>query len=452
MARSFLAFIGILMISGLSSAIYFNIRASGYPKYVFINETKDHRFDESIRVSIVAAMERTGVQNAVMITDAVESGTLEADAARLMKELKVGAAQRGRGILYLFSPAKKLLKIEVGYALEGVLPDVSVSAMELAAKSFTYADRYQDFWAELINTLNIEIQERERGSSHEEQFDFANFRYVSGGAGVSSREYEASPEQLLKEFRSAFVTGDFRASADVNEALAGYLKSLHDGAGDSNLSVLAPESRLFRQFTPMTTFQLFRNWSMYTKAGVDRVFDEGKLAFAFFKEGNPVLPIVLSKSDGLWQVNEPLSWSLFQRFEDSNTVFLKYPLAGISKELASYLDTRVRSPLYKMEKPIPLAMLEPNEAKSFDTMALYFKLFWLSRVAKTFAAMDLAKQPVDTVWIAADTFLNSGRMNEFAKAYELAASHFPDDKAIQTNARFYKELIHFKDADWRLTR
>ena len=97
MGRSFLAFIGILIISGLSSAIYFNLRAASYPKYIFINETKDHRFDEAIRISVMAAMERTGVQNAVVITDAVESATLEAEAVRLMKELKVGAAQRGRG-------------------------------------------------------------------------------------------------------------------------------------------------------------------------------------------------------------------------------------------------------------------------------------------------------------------------------------------------------------------
>lgn len=451
MARSILAFIGILALSGLSSAIYFNIRASSYPKYIFVNETKDHRFDESIRISIVAAADRTGVQNAVMITDDLESGTLESQAAALMKELKVGAAQRGRGILYLFSPAKKLLKIEVGYALEGVLPDVTVSAMELAAKSFTYADRYQDFWAELINTINISIQEKENGEGSKDGFDFANFRYLSGGAGVSSREYDSSPEQMLKEFRSATVTGDFQASATVSEAVTAYLKSLHDGAGDSNLGILSPESRVFRQFTPMTTFQLFRNWTMYTKAGVDKVFEEGNFAFVFFRDDNPVLPLVLTKTNGLWQVNEPLSWSLFQRFENSNSIFLKYPLSGISKDLESYFSTRLKAPLYKMEKPIALSSLEPGDGK-FDTLGLYFKLFWLAKVVKSFAAMDLTKQPVDTVWVAADAYLASGRMTDFAKAYEIAAKHFPEDRSVQEAAKFYKELNEFKDTEWRLTR
>ncbi len=35
---------------------------------------------------------------------------------------------------------------------EGVMPDLKVHFLEEAAKTFVYADRYQDFSAELINS------------------------------------------------------------------------------------------------------------------------------------------------------------------------------------------------------------------------------------------------------------------------------------------------------------
>ena len=131
-------------------------------KYVFINETKDHRFDESIRVSILAAEKRTGVQHAVLISDKpIPKDDINFGAAQIFKDLQLGKQNSGRAILYYYSPEKKLLKIEVGYALEGDLSDVIVHRLELAAKSFIYSDHYQDFWAELINTINIEIAEKQ---------------------------------------------------------------------------------------------------------------------------------------------------------------------------------------------------------------------------------------------------------------------------------------------------
>ena len=395
-------------------------------------------------------MNRTGIQNAVVITDRLASEDLEQEAARLFSQLRVGELQKGRGVLYLFSPARKLLKIEVGYALEGVLPDIAVNGLELAAKTFIYTDRYQDFWAELINTINIEVFERERGVVNQD-YDFSQFRFMSGGAGISSREYDVSMDQLMREFRSVASDDQYEPMPDVSETVNTYLKSLHDGVGDSKLRILSLESRIFREFTPLTTFQLFRNWRMYTRAGIDKVFQEGNLAFVFFKPKQPVLPIVLRKDDGVWRVDEPLSWSLFHRFEDSMQVFIKYPLAGISKECASYMSTNLSDPLYPLNKPIHLSTLQAKELNDADLESVYLRLFWLSRAAKLLKAQNISKQ-VDLLWMAADIYLNLGRMSEFADAYSQAASVQPNNQKLQTNAQFYRELIQFKDEDWLLKR
>lgn len=439
-----------LVLIGVSLFAFFFKGASLPPKYIFINQTSDHRFDESIRISIVASLDRTGVQNAVVITDDLDLKKLEDKAAALFSELRVGEQQKGRGILYLFSPAKKALKIEVGYSLEGVLPDVTVRGLELAAKTFIYSNRYQDFWAELINTLNIQIYEAEHGEDHRQDanFDFSKFRFLSGAAGVASRSYSPSLEQLALEFKTSAKSESVPAFEKIDQSVESYLKSLKAGVGESTLDILSEESRIFREVTPQTNYQLFRNWKMYSRAGIDRTFVENNVAFVFFKSGHPTLPLVLKKQKGKWRVEEPLSWSLFHRFENSMGVFLKFPLTGISVELAHYLEDKLGNPLYPLSKPIDLVNLVETPLLESDWHSLYFRLFWLSKVNEKIKT--LSQLPTDDIWIVADTFMNLGKMTEFSSAYDLGAARMPNNQRVQEAAKFYRELIQFKESEWRL--
>ena len=420
------------------------------PKYIFINETAEHRFDESIRISIIAAMDRTGIQNAVVITDKFDLDDIKNSAATLFSRLRVGEHQHGRGILYLYSPSKKSLKIEVGYSLESVLPDATVRGLELAAKTFIYSDRYQDFWAELVNTLNIEVYEKEHGFNEDQasHFDFSKFRFLSGGAGITSRSYSPSVSQLKSEQITSAESKLFAASENVSNSVETYLASLRMGVGESKLDILSPESWVFRGNTPLTTYQLFRNWRMYSKTGVDRMFVENMYAFVFFKAGHPTLPIVLKRHQGKWRVQEALSWSLFHRFENSMNVYLKFPIQGISSELSNYLKDHVGEPLYPLEKPLKLVTLENYQSNDSDWHSLYFQLFWLSKVDQKIE--DVSKLQNDDIWIAIDTYMNLGKMVESSRCYDLLAARMPQNQKIQSNAKFYRELVHFKDAEWRL--
>lgn len=453
MGRKVLWIVGLAFVLSLVAFLGLQRFSSQSRKYVFINETSDHRFDESVRVSIMAATKRTGVQNAVVITDNFAAEDLEKTAAQLFSSLNIGEQQKGRGILYLFSPANKLLKIEVGYALEGVLPDATVNGLELAAKTFVYSDRYHDFWAELINTLNIELQKRDKGSvTADDKFDFSKFRFLSGGAGIASRLYSRSLDQLLTEFRHLSSTKQYLASSTPNESISIYLQSLKDGIGDSQLPILTTESRIFREVTPLTTFQLFRNWQMYTQAGIDRIIQDGDFAIAFFRPKFPVLPIVLKREEQKWRVHEPLSWSLFHRFEDSMRVFLKFPLEVKSQELAKYLKRHLDQPLYPMQSPIALDSLRNNKIQESDPLSIYFQLFWLPKVAKAMPVENLNQLDLDKLWIATDTYLNLGRVSDFLSAYRAAAAKIPNNKAIQANVEFYEDVLRLKDHEWLTQR
>lgn len=445
----------IVSILFLATFFAYNFFHSPNKSYVFINETQDHRFDESIRMSILASEKRTHVQNAVVITDNdLTEANAEMLASKLFKDLQIGKDNSGRGILYLYGPTLKILKIEVGYALEGVLPDIEVKGFEMAAKTFTFVDRYQDFWAELINTINIEIFEKENHSQEKSNYDFSKFRFLSGGAGITSKSYQTSLEQLIKESHTSNnkEREKFIANENVELVLNLYLESMNLGIGDYDLDLLSTESRLFRQFTPQTTYQLFRNWRMYNKAGVDRIFKLENLAFIFFKPSQPVLPIILILENGKWKVQEALSWSLFQRFEDSMKVFMKFPFAEIPVEMSTYLNKAMGEPLYPLIKPIAISSLIQKDYSISEVSSLFIHLYWLSKIENILNKKDIATMSVDELFISADTNMNLGKITKFVEYYEAAAKKLPTNETVQRNLKFYKDIASFSDDNWRLKR
>lgn len=451
--KKFAAFLVVFAIAGAIAFWFANkaVHQRAMPLHVFINETSDHRFDESIKVSILAAEKRTGVQNAVVISNRDNEDGVERVAESLFAELQLGRKSRGRAILYYFNPKSRALKIEVGHALEGVLPDATVKGLETAAKSFIFIDRYQDFWAELINTLNIEIQNNEKSDPIQNYpYDFNKFKFLSGGGGIVSRSYSDSWRQLLLESRRAPTTlaRTYSAQADVRSAVNLYLQTLEQGYGDFDFDLLSPESQFFRKMTPQTSYQMFRNAKMYERAGIDRIIEADAFAFVFFRPGNPVLPLVLQQKGGRWRIHEALSWSLFQRFEDSSHVFLKFPIVTSSKELTAYLKSKLTGPLYNLQSPLVLADLA--ESPKEDWKSTLLQLYWLEKAEVQLEAKSKSELTIDELMLAADVHLNLGHFTKFLEVYEALAKRLPADETIQKNLQFYRETFAFKDDDWTL--
>ncbi len=407
----------------------------GDKTYVFINETSDHRFDESIRMSIYAAYRRSGVQNAVVISDR------ERDAEKLFQKLKIGLTTRGRGILYLFSPRERRLQIEVGYALEGVLPDVRVKMLELAAKSFIYSDRYQDFWAELINTMNIDVQQ----GGGADEFPVP-LKFLSGGAGITSNSYDKSFDQFKLESPGSVDVLKFRAGADIRESYDRYLQSLAQGVGDVGLDLLTDEARFRRNLIPLTNFQLFRNHRMLMAAGIDTILESGNLAFIFPRGGHPVLPVILRKEGAKWRVHEALAWSLFQRFEDSSQVFLKFPLRDAAPALMTYIQRVFGNPIYRGPEFSLPELGSPLVAGASAEMVT-LKLAWPDYIVSKYASSDEEEK----LWILADAYQSLGQFTRFVDTYLKLSQKRPNDSTVKRNFEFYQKHALFNDDEWRLS-
>lgn len=397
-------------------------------------------------VSIMAAQKRTSVQNAVVITDRVANmESIEHYAQKIFSQLEVGKKFSGQGLLYVFFPARKQLKIEVSYAMEGDLPDASIRLLEEAAKTFVYTRRYHDFWAELINTLNIQIQQNRKGVEPTMGFNnFKDFVYLSGGAGLTKTDYEATAEQLLSEINQlpAEQVQKYKPQKSISATLDLYLQSLHEGIYDLNLPLLHSSSRIFRVFTPMNRSQLLRNFFMYQKAGLDQIFVFQNKAVVFFKELIPVLPLIFHRNDqGLWLVHEPQSWALFHRFEDSNRIFLKFPLTSSDRNFNAYLRQRFGRALYHTYPAIHFSEELTSETSWKQD---FFEYYWLEKVARSVLGNESVAAEVEL-----DTWMNLGQFSNFLKAHRRLAHQYPEDEVIKVNMKFYEDNLKFDSKEWR---
>jgi len=78
---------------------------------------------------------RTGVEMAVVTVEEIKNTTLEFYAVRLFEDWGIGKKGEDKGLLLLISLEPRTLRLEVGYGLEGALPDsfVGLKLDELVA-------------------------------------------------------------------------------------------------------------------------------------------------------------------------------------------------------------------------------------------------------------------------------------------------------------------------------
>jgi hypothetical protein len=278
-----------------------------------------------------------------------------------------------------------------------------------------------------------------------DDFDFSKFTFLSGGAGITSSSYQKTMAQFAAESRRQSFPKEFLAQQSAEESLNIYMKSLREGEGGSQLDVITEESRLRRRLIPLTSYQLYRNTKMYQEAGAPRVIEALNFVFVFYPQNHPVLPIILRKEGRVWRVHEPLSWALFQRFEDSMRVFLKYPLEGGTVALRSFINTTFGEPLYFRPR-VDLAKLSQGLTPNSSVEEVYFNLNWPEFVVENLSET----KSEDQLWILADSYQNLGRFTEFRDVYKKLFQLYPGNRRIQMNHQFYEEQLVFKDVDWRL--
>src|ERR1700692_3091201 len=73
--------------------------------------------------------DKSGIQLVVATVKSLQGGDIETYANELFRSWKLGQAQKNNGVLLLIAPNEHKVRIEVGYGLEGTLPDALSSVI-----------------------------------------------------------------------------------------------------------------------------------------------------------------------------------------------------------------------------------------------------------------------------------------------------------------------------------
>lgn len=97
--------------------------------------------------------QKTGVQIAVLILPSLEGESLEDFSMKIVEKAKLGQKGKDNGLLFLMSIQDRLMRIEVGYGLEGQIPDARTRKIQESAKQYFRSGNYEGGVALVVNKL-----------------------------------------------------------------------------------------------------------------------------------------------------------------------------------------------------------------------------------------------------------------------------------------------------------
>ncbi|WP_075619836.1 TPM domain-containing protein [Paenisporosarcina indica] len=139
------------------------IQAATIPKPVGDIYTQDFagllNNEQKTEINQMAARldDATGAQIAVLTVNSLDGTDIQSFANQAFREYKLGNAEKNNGVLLVIDIESRKLWVEVGYGLEGALPDGKVGRI-LDEYTIPYASKDQ-FDLAILNTMKVFYQE-----------------------------------------------------------------------------------------------------------------------------------------------------------------------------------------------------------------------------------------------------------------------------------------------------
>lgn len=144
---------------------------------ILSSETEDYIFEHSRNLD-----SKTKAQIVIVTIESLESDSLEEYATTLFREFGIGDKDEDNGLLILLALEERQVRVEVGYGLEGILPDGKTGRFQdeymipfFSKNNFDEGmlNGYKAFYKELVNYYGIsedvdeplEMEESEISSS-----------------------------------------------------------------------------------------------------------------------------------------------------------------------------------------------------------------------------------------------------------------------------------------------
>ena len=236
-----------------------------------------------------------------------QNKTLEKLAVEKFDQLRIGANSREeRGVLLLYNPDEKELRIEVGYGLEGYFPDSFVGyLMNFHARDTITSGDVTTGFRLLIRMLHYRIREEILGTNFDptviEKIEHKG--HLSGGGGVTDRGSDdglntSNGIPILSVSERQYYTPQETPEA----AYFKYLEWLIEGIYDPNIELFTPKSQKYLARLPMT--RAYLHWMVLREYGKKyKIAIKDKLAMQYFVDSPLVTPHFFTKGKRGWQMD-----------------------------------------------------------------------------------------------------------------------------------------------------
>jgi ankyrin repeat protein/uncharacterized membrane protein YgcG len=261
-------------------------RFEGYLKWIF------EESDIDVRLVILKGLQGVPIENATI---------------DWMERLGIGMKGREeRGVLILYDLAGQRLRVEIGYGLEGYLPDAFISyLMNDHARLFFASGDVSTGLQLMIRILQMRIRQAVLG----EQFDPTVLEAVrrnaplSGGGGASAAMAIRRGSASYK--RSAFGPKErsrYVAQENPEQTYSRYLEWMAAGRFDPTVELFTPKSREYLQGLLMS--KAYFDYILMGEHGKRFTTDiRGDLALLYFTNDPFISPHFFRRRDNRWYMD-----------------------------------------------------------------------------------------------------------------------------------------------------
>lgn len=237
----------------------------------------------------------------------IGNAAIEEVAVEKMDEYGIGRDGREeRGVLFLYVLDEKKLRIEVGYGLEGYLPDIFVGYLiRNQADAFFKASNPSLGLRLLIRILQHRIREAVLDRDYDPGIlgGGIGLSHLSGGAGAAAKVGKRNPGQTFK--RDQYDEEDkelFVATNTVEGTFNNYITWLYGRKFDPNVDLFTKDSLPVLNRFPMTP--AYFDYILLIYAGKQyKVVKREDLAVLYFTDDPLASPLFFNRIDGRWRLN-----------------------------------------------------------------------------------------------------------------------------------------------------
>lgn len=209
-----------------------NIKAMPKPTLEFyVNDYADVLSDETEKYIIEKSKqlnEVDGTQIVVVTIDSLEGKALEQYSLEFARNFKIGDKQKDNGLLILLSVGDRQSRIEVGYGLEGILPDGKTGRLQDDYMIPYYSkdnwdkgiiNGYNAFYDVIVTELDLDLEHNYPIKEKSEELNeglLLLYLVISIVIGILTGK-ETSVKQRIKYANSAYFQDDKRIKSMISK-------------------------------------------------------------------------------------------------------------------------------------------------------------------------------------------------------------------------------------------